>query len=134
MDSLIEKIRHQIRDFLLTEFTSILTDFLKTHKEIDITFSSEDLAILSERLSMTPLISSEEFCQYKLIQGKNKGNYCGKKVVKGSIFCSNHNKNRPSSKNTTPVTLPTQHVPLITPTTQTYPILSTRTLPIEKKK
>jgi hypothetical protein len=37
-------------------------------------------------------------CQFILTRGKNKGESCGKKTVKGSNFCTTHNKKAPVEK------------------------------------
>jgi hypothetical protein len=41
----------------------------------------------------------ETVCQFVLTRGKNKGETCGKKNVKGSHFCTTHNKKPQESEN-----------------------------------
>ncbi len=47
------------------------------------------------RKSISPTLSGEEpafgeGCRYQMVRGPNKGNYCGKKCVNGSAYCSSH--------------------------------------------
>ncbi len=92
----------------------VIVEFLEEKKKVQITVeeleqvlrlpttSTPSMAIQPvirsgsrRRKSISPTLSGEEpalgeGCRYQMVRGPNKGNYCGKKCVNGSAFCSSH--------------------------------------------
>lgn len=111
-DMIAQDMMTHFKDLMKRVLFSFTSELSKTHKisvEEVICIWNKALPHLAYEVHMpvqetkvSPSSDDEEAgCQFVLTRGKNKGETCGKKNVKGSHFCTTHNKKSDEPKKET---------------------------------
>jgi len=109
-DMIAQDMMTHFKDLMKRVLFSFTSELSKTHKisveEVILIWNKAlphlayEVHIPVQEPKVSPSDDEEEtVCQFVLTRGKNKGETCGKKNVKGSHFCATHNKKPQESEN-----------------------------------